>query len=452
MDYTKLPASLIFHKRESLEEYLGSNNLIRALVENMVEIDYLNNGDFEEKALNSINTAYYICTIIMLEKYPVWRWSFYLREAEKSQNNPFDSDEDKQFVMALVYVFLSRFNTIWCVVHQNLMKRLFLCNYPGCRYDSHTGELDFWDSRHPIIRKLTHALPSMKLPNDIFAPCTIDDNAIRNAEIEMAQQNMGWQELTNDFNPKATKDLMDAVCKNDRERVLLAKAIKTEASKLGMNIEVDYLQSVDNAIAEADTPVDDHTAVDMNSDEIAALKARIKQQEENRQVKEPLPMQSIADNQDEKEKYQDEIESLKAQLAASNDCINALEKEIKELRDFKLEIEDLNKSTPEERLAIDERAIFFSSAIGMDFDPKRTNQTQLGIMISTLSGDNPKSIRGRISKMHTMEKNNHFSEEVLQAARNVKVLLEKVPKGNQPQKLKDIIDNIDLVFLNSNNS
>ena len=73
-------------------------------------------------------------------------------------------------------------------------------------------------------------------------------------------------------------------------------------------------------------------------------------------------------------------------------------------------------------------------------------------MISTLSGDNPESIRGRISKMHKMEKGNNFSEEVLQAARNVKGLLEKIPQGNQPQKLKDIIDNIDLVFLNSKNS
>ena len=73
-------------------------------------------------------------------------------------------------------------------------------------------------------------------------------------------------------------------------------------------------------------------------------------------------------------------------------------------------------------------------------------------MISTLSGDRSESIRGRISKMHKMEKNHRFSEEVLQAARNVKGLLEKVPQGNQPQKLKDIIDNIDLVFLNSNNS
>lgn len=202
------------------------------------------------------------------------------------------------------------------------------------------------------------------------------------------------------------------------------------------------IEELDKILSETE----DSTTNENNTVQGENLKARIKElEEENEQLKDQLEQQKTDDNQEKNEE-------LNAHLTASNDYIDELEKEIKELRDFKLEIEDLKESSPEERLAIDERAIFFSSAIGMDFDPKRTNQKQLSIMISTLSGDRSESIRGRISKMHKMEKNNRFSEEVLQAARNVKGLLEKVPRGNQPQKLKDIIDNIDLVFLNSNNS
>jgi hypothetical protein len=90
--------------------------------------------------------------------------------------------------------------------------------------------------------------------------------------------------------------------------------------------------------------------------------------------------------------------------------------------------------------------------MGLDFDPKRTNQKQLSIMISKLSGDAPDSIRGRISKMHKMEEDNQFSDEILLAARNVIGYLEKVPRGNQTQKVKEMIENIDLIFLNAKNS
>lgn len=119
-----------------------------------------------------------------------------------------------------------------------------------------------------------------------------------------------------------------------------------------------------------------------------------------------------------------------------------------ELIEFKRELEELSNMSSEEKLAIDERIIFFSSAVGLDFDPKRTNQNQLAKMISVLSGDAPASIRGRISKMNRMERENNFTDEVMQAARNVIGMLEKVPQGNQPQKLKDIIENIETVFLN----
>jgi len=148
----------------------------------------------------------------------------------------------------------------------------------------------------------------------------------------------------------------------------------------------------------------------------------------------------------------DALEQLKAKLAASNDRVSVLERENEELKAFKREIEELTEITPEERLGIDERAIYFSTSMGLDFDPKRTNQKQLSIMISKLSGDAPDSIRGRISKMHKMEEDNQFSDEILLAARNVIGYLEKVPRGNQTQKVKEMIDNIDLVFLNAKNS
>lgn len=170
----------------------------------------------------------------------------------------------------------------------------------------------------------------------------------------------------------------------------------------------------------------------------------------NKSVKEQI--ETTKTQKGEVEVSSDTLEQIKAELAASNDRVSELESENKRLQAFKKEIEELKGMTPEKRLEIDERAIFFSTSLGLDFDPKRTNQRQLSIMISKLSGDDPESIRGRISKMHKMEKNNHFSDGILQAARNVIGYLDKVPIGNQTQRVKEMIENINLVFLNAKNS
>lgn len=433
MDYTKIPEPLIYQRRKTLHEFIDSNSLIAKLVENMVEIDYLNQYDFESSALNALNTACYICTIIMLDQNPEWRWAFFLRQAANSQNSTIDTDDDAEFVMALVYVFVRRFNKEWCDAHQQLMKKLFEYNFPGYRFDNNPGERAYLDSIHKIIGKLIHKLPAGNLPDDIFAPCDINDDAIKEAEMDMAQTNMGWQELTNDYNSQAINELMEAVCKNDEERALLAEAIIDEADTMQMGYRVDFLR-------QPLPPTTNNTPDSL--DKSAQLLARIKELEvENFRLKQESAQQAAPDEASK-------IEKLCAQLLAAQDCIKELENEVREQRKFKQELEELSNMSAEGKLAIDERIIFFSSAVGLDFDPKRTNQTQLAKMISVLSGDAPTSIRGRISKMNQMEKNSSFTDEVMQAARNVKGMLEKVPQGNQPQKLKDIIENIEAVFLN----
>jgi hypothetical protein len=277
MDYTKIPAALIYRQRQSLDEFIDSNNLIAALVDNMFEIDYLNKNDFERSAKDGLNAAFYICTIIMLEKRPEWRWTFYLNEADYNHETAWDIYDGQEFVMALVYVLLRRFNKEWSAAHQPLMKRLFEYNFPNYRFDDNPGERAHLEFKHKIIRKLVHKLPAGNLPDDIFAPCDINDDAIEEAEMDMAQANMGWQELTNDFNSQAINELIEAVCKNDVERALLAKAIMDGADSMQMGYRVDFLRQP--------LPTTNNTADSL--DKSAQLLARIKELEaENEQLKE----------------------------------------------------------------------------------------------------------------------------------------------------------------------
>ena len=321
MDYTKIPAALIYRQRQSLDEFIDSNNLIAALVDNMLEIDYLNKNDFERFAKDGLNAAFYICTIIMLEKRPEWRWTFYLNEADYNHETAWDIYDGQEFVMALVYVLLRRFNKEWSDAHQPLMKRLFEYNFPDYRFDNNPGERAYLDSIHKIIGKLIHKLPAGNLPDDIFAPCDINDDAIKEAEMDMAQANMRWQDITNNFDQKTTKILMDAICKNETERIFLALAIGTDATNLGMSENVSYLrpffrkaigmpapdsadeqiddllwppqipeEDIDNATAEAEG----NTGVESNSDEVVVLKARNKELEaENEQLKRIKELENI---------------------------------------------------------------------------------------------------------------------------------------------------------------
>ena len=76
MDYTKVPHSLIYYKRRSLEEFFASNPMNETLVDNMSKVYYMQKN-FKERALKCMNTAYYICTLIMGENHPEWSFDKY---------------------------------------------------------------------------------------------------------------------------------------------------------------------------------------------------------------------------------------------------------------------------------------------------------------------------------------------------------------------------------------
>lgn len=133
-------------------------------------------------------------------------------------------------------------------------------------------------------------------------------------------------------------------------------------------------------------------------------------------------------------------------------------------------VEDLSDI---ERLEIDERIIFFVSALGIDLDGNRISQKRLAMLIAKLSPEKPgertdkeeiekkkaESIRTRIVKLNTEEKSvretklDCFSDDTRKAALNVYDYISKVPKDKTAltQKTKDIMENISLVYqLNKN--
>lgn len=444
MDYTKIPEPLIYQRRKTLHEFIDSNSLIAKLVENMVEIDYLNQYDFESSALNALNTACYICTIIMLDQNPEWRWAFFLRQAANSQNNTIDTDDDEHFVMELVYVLVRRFNKEWCDAHQQLMKKLFEYNFPGYRFDNNPGERAYLDSIHIIIGKLVRNLPAGNLPDDIFAPCDINDDAIEEAEMDMAQANMGWQDLTNNFDQKTTKILMDAICKNETERMFLALAIGTDATNLGMSENVSYLrpffrkaigmpapdsadeqiddllwppqipeEDIDNATAEANGD----TAVEKNLERIAALQDRIKElEEENQQLK------------SEKAAWEAEKSELTKKtelLVSSQEWYTG----------------DCDELSADEIFTLRERLVFFSTVLSLEHDKKYTVAKNLEIFINELCNDQ-KNICPFFSKMKKLDEKSANSKAAKKVAGLMKLIIPEEYRNDKHITINKIIESM----------
>ena len=388
MDYTRIPRELIYRDRRNLDEFFDANELNAALIKNMKDIDILITGDFENHALMCMNAAYNICTFLILEKHPEWKLSKMASYIDTLNLHPVE--EYKTIVFSLVYILLKHFNNKgWQENKNELLKQIYFLIYPDERHIEIRVHVYRVGSQKDILETLKTNLPQgFVLPEDEFAPRVIDCETAS----DVMDKPFRWDVLTDNYKEDKIREIINALGRNPEEERWIEKIINE---------------------AYTNSPITET--------------AQFKKQS------------SMDDNS----------KDLQAELAASSDRIKELEEELRELRDYKNENEEMKNLIPEKALGIDELAIFFSFAVGLDFDPTRTNQKQLSAMISALCGNAPESIRARISRMNQMEKNNNFSEEVMQAARNVKGMLEKIPQGDQTEKMKDIINNIDLVFLNS---
>ena len=123
IDYTKINKSLIYKERTNLEDFIQSNDLNAIIIENMQEIDFLMYEEFELHALACMNEAYYYCTLIMLEKFPMWRWPFFRDSPKKlgrfhKHNYPpaeqsFYEETYQVIVLSIVNILLQHVSEDW---------------------------------------------------------------------------------------------------------------------------------------------------------------------------------------------------------------------------------------------------------------------------------------------------------------------------------------------------
>ena len=121
MDYTKLPSQLVCRTRNSLEEFTNNNEMNECLVDNMLDIYYLQSSNFKERATACFNAAYYICTLILVDEHPEWSLPKYYDIAYCNQKN---NIVGQAIVLSLVRVYLLHFDSDWLDKHKKLVEKL----------------------------------------------------------------------------------------------------------------------------------------------------------------------------------------------------------------------------------------------------------------------------------------------------------------------------------------
>lgn len=106
----------IYKERNSIEEFGvdEKNTLNNALFDVLFNIDYIStSGDIENYILGLFNDAYYICTLILLEKRPYFKVNKYksIIGADKNSITLYDANK-VILVMSMVYDYLKTLNMI----------------------------------------------------------------------------------------------------------------------------------------------------------------------------------------------------------------------------------------------------------------------------------------------------------------------------------------------------
>ncbi len=184
MDYTKISRDIIYSNRQELAYYVLRHDLLSIIVDNMQDLDFLNISDFEQRSLTCLNTAFYICTMAMMELNPGWRWSEYRELAYCEQK--YHKEKYQVTVLSIVTILLRHYNKEWqeknerfiCTIEEFVNKRYLYEDEAGKPLQNmHNQDLSY------IYETLSCGTEQeIILPDDLFAPRNIIE-VIENTEL-----------------------------------------------------------------------------------------------------------------------------------------------------------------------------------------------------------------------------------------------------------------------------
>ena len=461
MDYSKLPSQLIYRTRKSLEEFTTNNTMNEYLVDNMLDINYLQSSNFKERVTACFNAAYYICTLILVDEHPEWNLPKYYEIAYCNQKN---NNVEQAISLSLVKIYLLRFGSEWHEKHKKLVEKLdgFFNTHWIQQGDSFLDDYSYHDAFNNLT---SFDVITSPFTTTEFALRVIDQEAIE----EMQIADFTWTQFTDYYKYNIMQDIVFHVGKTEDEMTLLVNSLRHDAENF-YSKNNPYYESVCNRLDEIKRDIYFHFHAAENEalmqaeieelqyqGDVRPLQARIAELErEVADLKNQLS--DCATNDDVAEILKDDeqtkvIQEQKSEIERLKTLNEVIDKQLKRYQSEEASTEDLDEK---KKLEIDERIIFVSALLGVSLKPDVVNQTQLAKLIAKLTGDTWQSIRPRISSINSETQQvidktiKQFSEGTQSAAKNVYDLINKAVKGatreNKGYQCKQSMENINQTY------
>ncbi len=199
MDYTTVPRSLIYRERRSMEEFgaYEEKSITRPLAEAMLRMDFIQYSDSENRALWCMNTAFYICTMVLLEKDPRWRISKYKSIAMPKWN--YKSEAFLSLTLSLTVLLLSRLEDSQ---HISTKKGQTINDFISLMMNEGISNYIFKQLHERVeVDKYIKGT----IPNTTFAPRVIDKECIHDV---MSDTAFNWVNFTKYWEERSIRDII----------------------------------------------------------------------------------------------------------------------------------------------------------------------------------------------------------------------------------------------------
>lgn len=302
MDYTKLPRELIYKERKDLEEFADGEETNFIIIDNMLSNLFFDGPDGKERALKCLNTAYYICTLILLcKKRPEWDFNYYCEIA----NCTYDNHKDlinQGFTLSLVYLYLTHtYYDAQCPKLLNILKDYI---------DSHSLDFSLYD-----IYPFSYALKTISkgLSNDFHIAEEFNPRRIRRDIFREIESHRGciWNKLTDNYREEETKKLIEAIGKDEEEKHIIIELINSDAERFYGIDNFYYKENVKPMLDEMDRQICSEN-IEASTNDTA--------------IQKPAPNNDHTQDENQKiiEKQEKRIKELEEEIKKLNEKINEL--------------------------------------------------------------------------------------------------------------------------------
>lgn len=180
MEYSIYQRILIYRERKKFDEFIQLNELTEIIIDNMQNIGVLMIDNFEQRAMTCLNTAYYICTLMMLEDKPSWRWPAYREFA--SCNEYYHKDKYQAITLSIVAILLKHYNEEWRQKNEKFINRIeeFVKESKNVYMQLGLSGSEIVTERHDIIYNTLESgiYDDLMIPDGTFSPRDLRDEEI----------------------------------------------------------------------------------------------------------------------------------------------------------------------------------------------------------------------------------------------------------------------------------